>query len=762
MAKNDLSATPSSSAPFARQLWQVPTFLLGVGALTAFFLVRSTWSSPDARAESRLNQARRLWRKSDPDLAKVLSLVQQYLEHAGTAGPRSAEAQLLWGSTLARMARKTSGEDALVHWREAHQHLVQADRLGVSEEDKSTLQVFLGESGFHTGDDLTLVCQRIAQNLEEADDKVGMSRLLVQANLKKHPADLESALQANETLRQLPLLGEEVLGPARLQGGEILLRLHRPAEARKLLEKISRDADPDLLTRARTLRARSLQDEGQWGEACQLWQEVLADQPHAPADVGEALYYQGLCHRRLEQRDEAMQAWRAAVQRGQRDSIVAASLGLAELLLPEPSDAAVDALARATRDVRMAADWRNPYVDLKQVREVYEHAAQVFRQKQFYERSIQVVRSYEGIAPPGMADYLRGQALLDWGRNLRHKPSAASGSAADLLRQAGAAFELSAAGVQAADHAERLWLSAEGHFEGGDARRAVTVLDRFLKIQGQTAERSGEAWYLLAQAHESLKDSSAAEAAYRRCMSFRSKFAYRARFRLSQVELARGNTDRATDMLELNVKRLRDDTDDEGMEHSLFSLSHLLFQRRDYTAVRPLLEEAIGKFASSSLAARGRFELAETYRQLAALENLNLLQGNLRPEARDHFKKQRRMWVGKALEQYETLSQAIMSGAANPFTRAEQVQIQFSVADCRFNLGDYPAALLLYNELADRYKDRLERLSALGGTARCFAAQRDFTRFKARLQDIRLGLKDVDAQTRHQWEEWLAIAGKGQ
>src|SRR5205823_1448437 len=89
-----------------RQLWQVPTFLLGVVALGTFLLVRPAWNNPDTRAEARLDQARRLWSTADSRLTRTIDLAGQYLDHTGPAGVRAGEAHLIWGSSLARLARK--------------------------------------------------------------------------------------------------------------------------------------------------------------------------------------------------------------------------------------------------------------------------------------------------------------------------------------------------------------------------------------------------------------------------------------------------------------------------------------------------------------------------------------------------------------------------------------------------------------------------------------------------------------------------------
>jgi tetratricopeptide (TPR) repeat protein len=90
----------------------------------------------------------------------------------------------------------------------------------------------------------------------------------------------------------------------------------------------------------------------------------------------------------------------------------------------------------------------------------------------------------------------------------------------------------------------------------------------------------------------------------------------------------------------------------------------------------------------------------------------------------------------------------------------EQVQALFSVAECRFNLGEYDVALGLYDRLAERFKGRAEQLNALGGSVRCYAAQGKPDKLRERLQEIRVVLKDMDEETRHRWEEWLKLASR--
>src|SRR5439155_23331111 len=101
------------------------------------------------------------------------------------------------------------------------------------------------------------------------------------------------------------------LAMAQLLGGELLLKMGKPEEARKDLEKIGEQAPPAILTRARLLRARSFQDEGKWDEAATLYQAVLADgrAPLARDQRLRGLFDLGHCYRRREQPSDAARGW---------------------------------------------------------------------------------------------------------------------------------------------------------------------------------------------------------------------------------------------------------------------------------------------------------------------------------------------------------------------------------------------------------------------------------------------------------------------
>lgn len=756
---------PWPAPPPARQLWQVPAFFLGLAALATLLLLRPLWHSPERVANHRLTQARRQLQRAD-GADRAAALAQAHLDQVGPNGDRAGEAYFLLGSAQARTARTAPLESTAAAWRSARVSLEQAERLGVPADDENALHYRLGVCGFYTGADPRRIVRLLAGSVTTARDKVEGYRLLTLAYLRLPAPDLEAALKANEALRQLPLVGEDVLGPARVQGGELLLRLRRPVEARAVLQKVSAAA-PSVLAEARALRARSHQDEGNWAEAAALWQDILADRRRPPTQPGPVLYQLGVCFRRLEQFADAARVWGDCIKRGDPKSATAASLGLAGVLLIQGKPDAVAAYEQAVRDVRRPEEWDGALVDLKQARTAFEVGCQAYRDRGDFERALRLAELYDRLAAPGQGPYLRGQAAEEWARALRERPPPPgadpvkrAAQATDLYRQAGDAYGRSAELTPVrGEQAERLWLAAGCYLRGQDAGHAAPVLQRFLEL-GERPDFAGEGWFLLGEARRWLGRTAEAEEAYRECVKYPGRFAFRARFQLSEAALGRGQVDRAADILRQNITQLHLQPDDEALEKSLYAYGALVYKGGDHLAARVALEEAVGKFPNSPSARRGRFELAESCRNLAAKVTEALRRQNPALPTREHYLKQQRLWLEKAVEQYAALASPPAGAAADTLTPQEQVHVLFSAAECRFNLGEYDAARKLYDQLAERFKGRAERLNALGGSARCYGTQKKYAKFQERLQDIRVALEGVDAETRHQWEEWLKVAGR--
>jgi tetratricopeptide (TPR) repeat protein len=757
----------------ASRLWQAPLFVLGVAALAAVTLTRPLLGQKNLRVlADNLSLLRHTLSRSDGDLATASRLASQVLEAVGDVPDRAGEIHFLYGSTCLRLGERQP-EQAAEHWRLARQHLEEAEQLGVPEADRGRLLYRLAKVGFHTHDDPRRVVQHFEASVEQADDKIEAYTLLTQAYLRLPQPNLTAALESNRKLRQLPEAKEDVLSPAKLLGGELLLRLNKPEEARRTLELVSPQGPPGVLAQARLLRARSWQEQERWDEAIALWLAALNDKRDPPQDAGPILYNLGVCYDRTKQPAAAVPMWEECVRTAKGDEAGAAALALANLRLADPDpEKALEMFAAAVQKIQKPADWTNTLLDLPQARDLFEKAARAYRQAGKFGPALELASHYQRIAVPGKAAVMRAEASLDWGRARQEEsrrattPEAqqsADEAARNLFCQAGDAYA-DAAGqtTLAAEQAEYVWQSAAGYLAGRDHARGSQQLERFLKLDPRP-ERKGEGWYLLAEAHRQVKNQTAALAAYRECIKFVTPFAYKARYQLALEAMASGDLDDAESMLELNLQLLRNDPDAESQEKSLFALGNLFFQRRNYRMVVRRLEEALGRFPANPEATRAHFQLAESYRMLAALENQALVTNEYKTDdAKAHAAKERDRWLRKAAQEYLDLAAFLNTPEAQGhLTPEEQVQVPLTAAECRFNLGEYNEALKIYSDLASRYAGRLEALNALGGMVRCHAALGQQAEVRQRLDDIRRALAaQDDPAVRQQWEEWVTIASK--
>jgi TolA-binding protein len=677
------------------------------------------------------------------------------------------------------------------HWHTARQHLEQAQTHGVPETDSAQLAFQLGMAWAQTGETPQRVIESLEHSIQEgAANPTEAARgyaLLAEAYLKRPQPDLEAALGATEKALLQPIDRDDLLAPVRLRRGELLLRLQRSEEAREVLRNIGAKAAPELVAQARRLRVRSLEVDEAWEEAALTWREILDDPRSPPRDRQVVLFHLGRCLRRVGQDNEAAQAWEECLRLDVAgDEVPAAALGLAELRLQQQKMLpAFQAFEKAVRDVKSPSDWHNELVSLKEARDIFETGCRVAREEARDEFPIRLARLYDRLALPGRAAELRGLAAEAAARDrLEQAQKAGTADAARLrsegkalLFQAGRAYEQSAAALTpaSADQVERLWQAATCYAEGREHQRALEALDQFLRgvklLEGSNPSRFpsrlGEGWYRLAEAHQSLGHEDAAQAAFRECLKWPGKYAYRARYHMAMAAKARGKLDVAEEILKDNLKLMREsrqERDAEAREKTLFALGELSYERRDGlrealpTAIN-CLESALEHFPNNSQAARARYMLAESYRLLADhLSHSIGLEVSLSIDARLRIEREIAQRRSQAAANYQKLTEILHEKSArDPDEDALLVYASFTSADCRFMLGEYEAAGELYESLVERYKDRPERYNALAGVVRCYSIPNSRSAAKAvmALEDIRSHLDQLDGPTRQEFEKWL-------
>src|SRR5262249_20675542 len=259
------------------------------------------------------------------------------------------------------------------------------------------------------------------------------------------------------------------------------------------------------------------------------------------------------------------------------------------------------------------------------------------------------------------------------------------------------------------DQAKYLWSCAAQYRACKRHGKEAEALESYVKLSVKPA-KLGEAWYRLGEAYRVNKKGPAAKAAYLECLKFESRYAYLARYHLALAAQARGEIDDAEAALVLNLKLLRWDREPEAQSKSLFALVDLLYQKQHYRRVVRYLEEALTKFKDQPEAMKARYQLADSYRQIAAQENQSFLLGApMASSSRDHFKSEHKRWLQKAATEFDTLDRLVETkdGKAQ-LTVGQRSQIPFIAAKCWFNLGDYKKSLKIYDRLIKKESGKVE------------------------------------------------------
>jgi tetratricopeptide (TPR) repeat protein len=752
----------------ASLLWQVPVFLLGIAALVSVWLSGSIWQvDPALQIERDLATAREILSRADGDAEFALQLASRAREAPSIPPERLGEASLLAGTAQLRLAEKADPSQAQEAWKRARVLLEHAESAGVSEEDRLVLMYRLARVGFYTGEARQRVIARLEESAVAADNRVEAYSLLQQAYLQLNPPDLIKALSANARLRNVPEITENELSQAKLVGGELLLRLGKPEEARRSLEKISNQAPPALLSRARLLQARAFQEEHQYDEAAQLYRAVLADARVPVEQPGQVYYSLGQCYLKLEQPQEAARAWMESIRLAQGDDAAASAACLTELRLHEKAlEQVLEGLQQIVARVEPGSAWRNQFVDLTRAREVFEKAISSFRQADRHDLASKALEFYARLAEPRRLLMLQGEIPAEWARVRREQAiggltNEQEQQVASLYRQASRAFAQLAQlpDLSINEQADYLWQSGQYAAQANDYEQAVALLTRLTQMPIEV-NRMGEAWYRLAELHRANKKIAEADRAYRECVKYDTRFAYRAQYQIAQHHLSAGQVDRAEEILLHNITMLNWDSDKEALEQSLFALGNLVYQRRDYRRAARYLEQAVGRFKDNPEATRARFQLADCYRQIAAQETQSfLLDQNMSEENRKHLQQQHRRWLRQAAQEFSQLERFLESPeGAGHLTAEQRAQVPFIAARCWYNLGEYETALQLYEKLIERHSNKPAGLDALGGAVACHAALGQEDKVKQRLLQMKKLLPSMPPELQKPWEQWLAAA----
>ncbi|HEV3261287.1 MAG TPA: tetratricopeptide repeat protein [Gemmataceae bacterium] len=776
--------------PGLRRLWQVPVFFLGVLAVLGVWVARPLWQhghedpiGPDLRA------AHAALERPRPAVNQALALAEGLLARTDLADTQAGEAHFLAGTCyLRRAAAEADADSAAALWKTAREHLEKAEALGVPVEDRDYLLYRLARAWYQTGNDPSRVISYLTSSLEHGADDLGEAYgMLAQSYLRLPNPDVAAALEANRKQLALPTDNENVLAPARLLRGELLLRVQQRDEAQVVLGCIKKGVPPAIHARALWLRAMAYQEAEKWKEAQDLWEELLRDPDEPPREPDRVLYYLGLCYFHAGRPNDASGVWESALkfpgEGGQ-----AAAFRLAELYLHKRNTTqAGKAYERALHDVGRGG-YHNALLPVGEAQRACDDGCRFYLQSGEYDSSRKLAAMYAPLAPRGVAQELISRASDAWAQSLLERAGRARGQDAARrdeedarlrLREAGQAYEAAADLVlDRTAQADFLWRSADRYIQGRDYRRALAALARFLRSPDLPGERLGEGWFALGMVHQSLHQEEEARAAYHQCIevSHAGPFAYRARYQLAEAEIRRQHHDEAEEILRQNLRLMAFEPDPEAHEKSLLLLAGLLFERGEYRVAAHHLQEALYCYPANPRSTTARYVLAECYRRMADQENEHF-QGTGRwiGDLQVHYADQYHHWLQMAAANYQKLKDDLLARQRKgPLPEEDEAilrKAEFAEADCRFYLGQdkYNEAIRLYEVLVGRYHHRAEGLDALAQITRCYWVKRQPEMALKALQRIRAALQEMDDtavsastinHSRQEWQEWLDRAIK--
>jgi tetratricopeptide (TPR) repeat protein len=720
------------------QLWQAPMFLIGLLAIVGVAASTPWRLTPQEREFERLVSAlRHALEHNDPGDAVVdhAETVKLQMHHARS---RIGEANFLIGSAYYRQAQQKPALKAKEIWPQATQYLEEALARGVPETDKVALQYRLGFSLYQQNTALPRAIELMTLGVEKgAEQPLAGYQLLVQANLKQTPPNLDAALAASGRVLDLtPERETEAIALAHLQQADLFIRKELRGDALKELERIGSKASLAVRVKARLLQARCCEEDGLWSKAIPLWQELLANTALVEGGQGRILYAMGWCYHKLTPTNdaEAIDAWSKALKfpgpEGQ-----AAGLHLGKLRLSLGGTHTVQALAdwnEALANVKRPEDYRNPLVRKEDVLDWFKQAITKFHDAREPQQTQAVAELFRKLSPGGVAEFGIGEAAEELAKLLADKLKAGGvdgvkpADVAAQYRLAAEAFEQAANARLEADRAEPLWRCSQCYVAAHETTKAQQMLLQFVKLETNEL-RLAEGWQILGDLYRQEGNAGNARQAYYKCLEIpNTPFVYRARYYLAVEEIDNKNFEKAREILKQNLAGgSTPDIDRTWQEKSQFKMALLLMQIEKYGEAEIHMKEFINLFQENQYVLVVKEQLGECYRRLAEIERVeaNRLVFGIKESTPDYLREalqekarlrqnEARKFLMKAFTAHKELADELEQTAARTqLTPHEQTLLRrakLSIGGCYLDGERHAEAMDKFKELQTKHRRTLE------------------------------------------------------
>ncbi len=325
-------------------------------------------------------------------------------------------------------------------------------------------------------------------------------------------------------------------------------------------------------------------------------------------------------------------------------------------------------------------------------------------------------------------------------------------------------------------YADAVWLAADCYDLGGSPATAIAAFGEFASgFPGDP--RRPEAMYRLARTLQAVGDDEQAIDLFRELRETPAGNASptagiwsdAALTPLAQTLLADPDPENDAEAIDLLTRAVEGEAGGPGSEvfrEALFELGRVFYERGDGAALARL-KEAIERFPEDERIATVRYRLADAYRRVAERIAKDLASPGLPTGEAEGLRQARAEALRESLGLFERARDALEEIDPRRRTEAETLYLRnarFYLGDVAFDLGDYAAAVVYYDEAREVYADDPAALVAMVQIVNAHVAEGDMERARAaneRARRLFMQLPDEvwdDPQLpmqREEWERWL-------
>lgn len=753
------------------ELWQLPTFLLGLTVfLAAYLLVPRAAQTPVEAVDQAIRNAQHALEAGRA--AEALRWSREGWRHIHAVPGQASCLRFLMGS--AYLAGGGAGEEGL-----DAASIVSRARTDLEAADPKELPESWRPLRIHR---LAVACSRAeapAEVLiplwEEAARTHPPARLeaynqLLELYLAIKPPRIDAAVDVSEKLLLLPDLKEANL--VRLRRAELLLAAGKPEEARQVLRRVA--ADSPAAERANQLLAHTWQAEREWTTAAAMWSEALKKR-----DDPVTRYFLGYCHLQLEQFDAAYDAWRPllAPESTGKEARAAQFRWATSKGRQGPGPAARSLLVQVLQSMG-GAGFHSAYLSAEEARTLLSALLEQWQAKGEAEAVLEILPLATPLLPASDVYARMGEAREHLGRMLLAEAERHGQPAADSCRKrarenfsgAAEAFQkLAELNERSPRDVTWSWRAAENRLRAGQYAQALLLFEAELR-RPLPAERRALALIAAGEAYAGLGQHEQAASRFQDASRLGGPQQARALYLLAVSFIQRQQYREAELALREVANTPRIDSEPAEVVNSRFVLGYVLFWQQRYSEAAKALEAAVTQHPADAQALLARYWWAEAHRQTAGLQARQAEEAQT-PAARDYYRRQRQQELEAALALFQQVDADLLrrKDAGVPADAEKQLlqDTRACVGQCLLELGRTAEAVTLFEAAVLDTGGTAAELYALKGLTQALVQSGRKEEARAALTRLRTLLGEMPdeafappKQTRNQWFEWLGSADR--